>query len=64
MHSATRVPALFRCNGGDTIMEGDDVMTAIQALRNYFQPDTIDHIFKQVGKFTPYNRTDQSIGKF
>ena len=45
-------------------MEGDNVMTASQALRDNFQPDAIDRIFKQVGKFMTYKRTDQTIEKF
>ena len=42
-------------------MEGDDVMAAIQALRDYFRPDAIDRIFKQVGKKLLYKRTDQAF---
>ena len=51
-------------SGGDSLMEGDDVLTAIEALRDYFQPDAIDHAFNQVGKFMTNKRTDQSSEKF
>ena len=33
-------------SGGVSLMEGDDVMTAIQALRDSFQPVAIDRIFR------------------
>ena len=51
-------------SGGDTLMQGDDVMAVAHVLRNYFQPDAVGHIFKQVGKFMVSKRTDQPIEKF
>ena len=39
-------------------------MVVVQALRGYFQPDAVDHIFTQVEKFQSYVRADQTIAKF
>ena len=50
--------------GGDTLTQGDDVTTAIQALRDYFQPDAVDHIFKQADKFPKSKKTDQTMERF
>ena len=49
MDATARQVCLY--SGGDLLTQGDDVMTAIQALRVYFQPDAIDHIVKQADKF-------------
>ena len=43
---------------------GCDVMLVVQTLRDYFQPDAIDHIFTHVDKFASYVRTDQPVEKF
>ena len=48
---STLARQVCRHSGGEALMAGDDVMTAIQALRDYSQPDAIGRIFKQVGKF-------------
>ena len=55
MDPAARQVCLF--SGGDTLMEGGDVMLVVQVLRDYFQPDAVDRIFTQVEKFTSYVRT-------
>ena len=49
---------------GDTLMEGDDVLPLLRALRDSFRPHAIDHVFEQVDKFMTYGRTDQPIVKF
>ena len=51
-------------SGGDTLMQGDDVRTVLQALKDYFQPDAVDYIFTQVAKFMNHKRTDQPMEKF
>ena len=50
--------------GGDTLMAGCDVQLVMSTLRDYFQPDTFDRIFTQMGRFMSYVRTDQPIEKF
>ena len=62
MDATARRVCLF--SGGDTLMEGGDVMRVVQTARGYFQPDAIDRVVTQVGKFTSYVRTDQPIKKF
>ena len=51
-------------SGGDTLMAGCDVQLVMRTLRDYFQPDTFDRIFTQMGRFMSYVRTDQPIEKF
>ena len=50
--------------GGDTLMAGCEVQLVLRTLRDYFQPDTFDRIFTQMGRFMSYVRTDQPIEKF
>ena len=50
--------------GGDTLKEGGDAMRVAPTLLVNFQPDAVDRVFTQVGKFTSYVRTDQPIEKF
>ena len=50
--------------GGDTLMAGCDVQLVLSTLRDYFQPDTFDRIFTQMGRFMSYVRTDQSVETF
>ena len=45
-------------------MAGCDVRLVIQTLRDYFQPDAVDHVFAQVERFMSYDRTDQPAEKF
>ena len=60
MDAAARQVRLF--SGGDTRMEGDDVVMVVQTLQNYFQPDAADRVFTLVDKFTPYVRTGRAGG--
>ena len=48
----------------DTLMTGCDVHLVMRALRDYFQPETFDRIFTQMGRFMSYTRTEQPIEKF
>ena len=45
-------------------MAGCDVQLVMQALRDYFQPDTFDRILTQMDRFMSYTRTEQPIEKF
>ena len=45
-------------------MAGCDVQLVMRTLRDYFQPDTFDRIFTQMGRFMSYTRTEQPIEKF
>ena len=48
----------------DTLMTGRGAQLLMRALRDYFQPDTFDRIFTQMGRFMSYVRTEQPIEKF
>ena len=62
MDAAARQVCLH--SGGDALMEGGDVMTALQALRDSLQPDATGRISKQVDKCMTYKRTDQPFEMF
>ena len=41
-------------SGEDTLMAGCDVQLVMRTLRDFFQPDTFDRIFTQMGRFMSY----------
>ena len=51
MDPAARQVCMYN-SGGDTLMAGCDVQLVMRTLRDYFQPDTFDRIFTQMGRFT------------
>ena len=42
----------------------EDAGTILNAPRDYFQPDALDHVYRQVTIFLQYKRADEAMGRF
>ena len=51
-------------SGGDSFMEGVEVVAVVQVSRRRFLPDATDQVFQDVTKFLNHKRTDQTIERF
>ena len=45
LHMGATARQVCLYTGGDPLMEGDDVVTVTQALRDYFQPDVSGQVY-------------------
>ena len=51
-------------SGGDSFMDGVEVVEVLQVLKQYFSPDASDHVYQDVWKFLHHKRTDQTMERF
>ena len=62
MDTLARQVCLNAC--GDAFLQREDAEHILRILRKYFQLDSLDHINRQVAKFSRYERTDQTTERY